>query len=252
MEPIVDTAKVVEGLARPFRGKDLEWRIQRAGVKKSGEIWAIVVPYVDARAIFDRLDQVVGPANWQTALQPTGPMGKSGGMTGGIGVKFDGEWIWKWDAAQASDIEPVKGAASGAIKRAAVQLGMGRDLYGVGDLFAKIHDRGRHFAKVEVKEKGWISFNWDEPVLAEPAPPAAAADSETAINTGPPTVKQAAFYNRLLMSHVFTAEERERAVVWLATKANRKNINDRIDHIKSLMEERKAAEEAATSEGADT
>jgi len=84
-----------------------------------------MLSYVDARYVQERLDEVVGPANWQTKYEDT-----PGGIRCGIGIYVDGQWVWKWDAGIPSNIEPVKGAHSDAFKRAAVQWGIARDLYG--------------------------------------------------------------------------------------------------------------------------
>lgn len=62
-----------------------------------------------------------------------------------------------------------------------------------------------------------------------------------------PTEKQVAFYQRLAESPVFTDEERNRALDWLATKATRQTIKDQIDWLKRQVETRKprAARESA-------
>jgi len=59
--------------------------------------------------------------------------------------------------------------------------------------------------------------------------------------TGPysPTEKQVAFYQRLAASPVFTDDERNRALDWLATKATRQTIKDQIDWLKRQVETRK-------------
>ena len=54
-----------------------------------------------------------------------------------------------------------------------------------------------------------------------------------------PTEKQVAFYQRLAASPVFTDEERNRALDWLATKATRQTIKDQIDWLKRQVETRK-------------
>ena len=46
-----------------------------------------------------------------------------------IGVLTEQGWVWKQDIGVFSDIEGVKGSVSDSIKRAAVQWGVGRDLY---------------------------------------------------------------------------------------------------------------------------
>jgi hypothetical protein len=54
-----------------------------------------------------------------------------------------------------------------------------------------------------------------------------------------PTEKQVAFYQRLAGSPVFTADERKRAMEWLATKATRQTIKDQIDWLKRQVETRR-------------
>jgi transcriptional regulator with PAS, ATPase and Fis domain len=51
-------------LKEPFPAEDIEWRIQSSGKGNSG-IWALVLAYVTARAITDRLDAVCGMEGWQ-------------------------------------------------------------------------------------------------------------------------------------------------------------------------------------------
>jgi hypothetical protein len=77
-----------------------------------------------------------------------------------------------------------------------------------------------------------------------------ASRPEVVGRTGPyaPTEKQVAFYQRLAESPVFTDDERNRALDWLATKATRQTIKDQIDWLKRQVETRKprrAGESAA-------
>ena len=55
-----------------------------------------------------------------------------------------------------------------------------------------------------------------------------------------PTEKQIAFYQRLAQSSVFTPDERQRALEWLATRATKQTIKDQIDWLKQQVESRKA------------
>jgi hypothetical protein len=96
------------------------WRIQSVKGNK-----AVCVPYLDARAVHERLDIVVGRANWQNTYDA-----ESG--VASIGIKIDEEWIWKSDVGTESNVEKIKGKASDAFKRAAVLWGIGRDLYFIG------------------------------------------------------------------------------------------------------------------------
>jgi hypothetical protein len=128
--------KKLKQLAEPFAAGDLEWRIQKAG-NKNGSYWALIVPYVDNRAIQDRLDAVCGIAGWKNEFSST-PNEK--GTLCGISIriketegnlKMIDEWLTKWDGSDDTNIEATKGGLSGAMKRAAVQWGIGRYLYGL-------------------------------------------------------------------------------------------------------------------------
>jgi hypothetical protein len=139
-----------------FPAHEIEWRIQQAG-EKNGRIWAIAVPYVTNRAIQTRLDDVVGPANWRNQFRP----GPDGGVMCGISVRVGDEWVTKWDGAENTDVEGVKGGLSAAMKRAAVQWGIGRYLYALEESFAHVHDTGRFRGKT----RDGTAFRWDPPEL---------------------------------------------------------------------------------------
>lgn len=63
--------------------------------------------------------------------------------------------------AENTDIEGVKGGLSGAMKRAAVQWGIGRYLYALEEGFAQVSERG----KLRGKTKQGTDFKWDPPQL---------------------------------------------------------------------------------------
>jgi hypothetical protein len=107
---------------------------QRAALAKGGQPVMVngqplVLDYVTARFVQDRLDAAVGPANWQTQFESL-PDG-TGSVRCGISIRIPGtdEWVSKWDVGVPSSIEPQKGAHSDAFKRAAVHWGIARDLY---------------------------------------------------------------------------------------------------------------------------
>ena len=156
-------------LRDPFAPEDIEWRVETAG-EKNGKPWARVLAYVTNRAIMDRFDEVVGPANWQNVYKE----GPAGGVVCGLSVRVtraDGtsEWVTKWDGAENSDVEPVKGGLSNSMKRSAVMWGIGRYLYDLEEGWAQVHDGGRFSAKT--KDGKW--FKWDPPALPEWAVPKA-------------------------------------------------------------------------------
>lgn len=152
-------------LRAPFPHRDIEWRIGRAG-KKGGSVWAKCLAYITNRAIQDRLDEVCGPENWRNEYQP----GPTGGLLCGISIRVDGEWVTKWDGADNTEIEAIKGGLSGAMKRAAVQWGIGRYLYNLPEGWANVHEHGAYFGRLP-KDQGGDSFKWDPPALPDWARP---------------------------------------------------------------------------------
>lgn len=150
----------LDDLDAPFASEDIEWRIQQAGKNNNG-IWAKVLAYVTNRAIMKRLDEVCGKAGWRNEYRD---IPNNGGVECGISIKVEGEWITKWDAAENTQVEAVKGGRSGAMKRAAVQWGIGRYLYNLEEGFAVVSATrapGFHYAKS--KEVG--QFYWKAPAL---------------------------------------------------------------------------------------
>jgi hypothetical protein len=90
----------------------------------------LMLAYVTARYVQDRLDTTVGAGAWQSKFESL----ETGAVRCGIGIlvargDIIAEWIWKWDVGTPSSVEPDKGAHSDAFKRAAVQWGVARDLY---------------------------------------------------------------------------------------------------------------------------
>lgn len=142
-------------LDEPFAADDIEWRAQRCG-ENNGKIWVSVLAYVTNRAIMSRLDAVCGKGNWKNEFKDSGKA-----VECGISIKIDGEWVTKWDAAEETNVEAVKGGRSGAMKRAAVQWGIGRYLYNLDAGWGVVSPGGAHSGKT--KSGQW--FKWDPPQL---------------------------------------------------------------------------------------
>ncbi len=139
-----DAATIQVELAAPFAAEDLEWRLQ---IAYENEMRGIAVPYVTNRAIQNRLDSVVGVDHWRNDFKPWHSAGKKEAQICGISIYFEerGEWITKFDGAEDSDIEPVKGGLSDSMKRAAVQWGVGRVLYGMDTVYVDVEKKGKSF-----------------------------------------------------------------------------------------------------------
>lgn len=146
-----DPRQIQAELAMPFAPEDLEWRLQKTFEDRG---CGIAVPYVTNRAIQTRLDDVLGAENWFNEFKPWHGADKKEAQLCGISIRFGDRFITKWDGAEDSDIEPVKGGLSDSMKRAAVQWGIGRVLYNMDAVFVDIEKKGRTwYIKKDQQEK---------------------------------------------------------------------------------------------------
>lgn len=132
---------VFERLALPFSPDRVSWRL---GTISKEKLRGLALAYIDARDVMQRLDEVVGPENWQDRYEVHG--GKTICYLSISAVVCDGPgdaWITKSDGAGDSDIEAEKGAISDAFKRAAVKWGIGRYLYDLDSPWVEIEEAGK-------------------------------------------------------------------------------------------------------------
>lgn len=136
--------KYFEAFGKPFSADDVSWRLQYVN---EIELQGMAVPYLDARAVADRLDEVVGQSHWRDSYTPWHDcvMNKKqkASQLCTISIYDDelGQWIDKTDGAEDSDIEPVKGGLSDAFKRAAVKWNIGRYLYSFDTIWVKVEQK---------------------------------------------------------------------------------------------------------------
>lgn len=140
-----------DALAAPFPAEEVSWRVGPTNEKSRSEDQPVrgqPLCYIDARAVMDRLDSVVGFDGWQCNYTP----GVSTSIVCNIAIRFPviyneqqigHEWVWKGDGAGATDMEADKGALSDAFKRAAVRWGVGRYLYEIKAPWITLEKRGR-------------------------------------------------------------------------------------------------------------
>lgn len=116
--------KIMEALAAPFDSHEIR---VKPGVVSGNR--ALAIPYIDARAIQDRLDHVLGLINWQDEYECM----PDGSVICRLKVRIGNEWICKVDVGgqseQPDEGDRRKAAFSDALKRAAVKFGIGRYLY---------------------------------------------------------------------------------------------------------------------------
>ena len=112
---------ISKALCAPFEEKDLKHRPGRAGM---------TFTYADARAVAQRLDDVLGIEGWQFEVKVAD--GARNVVHGSLAVVIGGKTTIRQDFGypnSAQDDEPLKSAASDALRRCAAQLGVGRSLY---------------------------------------------------------------------------------------------------------------------------
>lgn len=156
-----------KALTEPFEPKCVLWRVGRAGLTNDGKPWAMVLAYVDARAIQERLDQVCGPENWKVEYQPVGKA-----FLCGLSIKCGVEWVTKWDGSDETDIEAFKGGISKSLVRAASVWGIGRYLYDLPDGWATFTLETKNaYGRAEIPAKSGKWFGWHPPELPSWARP---------------------------------------------------------------------------------
>jgi hypothetical protein len=157
--------EITERLQAPFPLTDIEWRVSRSGIS-NGKSWAMVLAYVTNRAIQNRLDEVFGPAGWKNDYRDF-----MQGILCTITCNINGEWISKADGAEPTQFESLKGGLSGAMKRAAVQWGIGRYLYNLEEVFVEVNQNKSNGAIYINDKKSNVKGYWLPPKLPEWALP---------------------------------------------------------------------------------
>ena len=171
MPKLENQKEVMALLQEPFAPEDIEWRINMAGYTKNGGIYAQLLAYVTNRAIQERLDNAVGIGEWKNTFSSA----PDGGVLCGISVLWGNEWVDKYDGAENTQFEAVKGGLSGAMKRAAVQWGIGRYLYKLDATFVNAQkDKPsdmtgwvRASAKLKKEDPYQTTFYYKLPILPD-------------------------------------------------------------------------------------
>ena len=133
---------IQEALAAPFGNSEIKCK---PGVVSGNR--ALVLWYVDARTILDRLDAVMGIGNWRDDYEFL----PDGSVICRLSLRIDGEWITKVDVGGASEQadsgDRHKAAVSDGLKRAAVHFGIGRHLYRLLTLWADFDQAKKRFSQ---------------------------------------------------------------------------------------------------------
>ncbi|HEV3256993.1 MAG TPA: Rad52/Rad22 family DNA repair protein [Gemmataceae bacterium] len=108
---------------------------------------ALALPYVDARAIQDRLDEVMGVCGWQDEYD----IAPDCSVVCKLSLKIGDAWVAKMDVGGPSEQpdggDRLKAAFSDALKRAAVKFGVGRYLYRLPSQWSDYDPQRRQFVR---------------------------------------------------------------------------------------------------------
>ena len=103
--------------------QDIRWRVSNTW-DRNGTKWGMLVGYIDARTCMDALDAL--DANWSAVHGDPIIVGHD---LIGVPCALTVNGVTRSDVGMPSSQEPIKGAYSDALKRAAVHFGIGRELY---------------------------------------------------------------------------------------------------------------------------
>lgn len=112
-----------EQLKAAFPFEQINW-LPKNQFERNKIKYAMIFPYLNKTAIQDRLDATVGIANWKNEYVAW----NENSVLCGLSIKLGNEWVIKWDGAENTQFEKIKGGFSDSFKRAAYMFGIGRYL----------------------------------------------------------------------------------------------------------------------------
>jgi hypothetical protein len=131
-----DWTEISKELTTPFPSTVVKERVMATNADKTA---GMLASYVDARDVEERLDSAVGAGEWSFSWSLIDPDRKA--VKGTLTILG----VTKEDVGYPNgpeDKEPLKSAVSDALKRAAVQFGVGRHLYSEETRWVEINDKG--------------------------------------------------------------------------------------------------------------
>jgi hypothetical protein len=138
---------IQERLSEPFPQGDLKWMPKTTKGDR-----ALVVPFIDSRMVQERLDDVLGLHNWQSEYHELA----GGTVRCRLSLRIGAEWVVREDVGgQSEQPDPgdrMKAAFSDALKRAAVQFGVGRYLYYLTQMWVPYDQGSRRFTPPQLPD----------------------------------------------------------------------------------------------------
>lgn len=145
---------------------------------KDGKV--TLLAYQNGRNTMDALDNKFGEFGWKVEYKDV-----AGQIYGRLSIKDpdSGEWIYKEDTGEESNISASKGQSTDILKRLAVRFGYGRELYTIPRIVINDDGYGNHLkvGEVEWNDKrecthitlvnkfGKVMYRWDKDAELQPA-----------------------------------------------------------------------------------
>lgn len=164
--------------------KRIEWELMkpeaielRPAQVKDGKV--TLLAYQNGRNTMDALDNKFGEFGWKVEYKDV-----SGQIYGRLSIKDPdtGEWIYKEDTGEESNISASKGQSTDILKRLAVRFGYGRELYSIPKIVVEDDgygckwqvsevswDENRNCAHITLVNKfGKVMYSWDKDKETKP------------------------------------------------------------------------------------
>jgi hypothetical protein len=150
--------QVYKDLQKPFDFTDVSWKINNYNGDKTK---ANITFHLDARAVQNRLNEVVGLLNWDFIAEPSD---KDHGVRGTLILRAEGKQAERDDigypnltktdvttalSGKTAKDQQYKDAYSDALKRCAVHFGIGMYLYRLGNLWIELDSAGQKYLNKE-------------------------------------------------------------------------------------------------------
>lgn len=139
---------------RTLTADEIDVRGQSVSKGSGGKIGVVLLLYKDARVDMKILDETFGICGWQRSHEVI-----DGNLYCTIKIRSQkGEWISKQDVGVESNTEKEKGQASDSFKRAAFNIGIGRELYTSPFVWVELDDKEYSQQGDKYKMSSWIKF----------------------------------------------------------------------------------------------
>jgi hypothetical protein len=131
---------------------EIDWRVGNT-FDRNGTKWGMLLGYIDSRLAMEKLD-LLDP-QWSSRMEPV-----TLGAESGVRCTLTVNGVSREDVGTASNTEPLKGAFSDALKRAAVHFGIGRELYDLPHIAVECNVGANGKVKSPKALPSWNGTRW--------------------------------------------------------------------------------------------